>query len=132
MVKADADVFKVSFTSAGTLTIYSSGSTDVVGTLLSIKPMLMLSDGLLQPIGRERGRKSAKAALIERVRSQVADRPVRVAIAHANVLEEAQAFEPDVRAALNVSELVIVELGAVLAALAGPGLMALGVMQEMS
>jgi len=31
----DADVFKVSFTSAGTLTINSSGSTDVVGTLLS-------------------------------------------------------------------------------------------------
>ncbi len=103
----------------------------MVGTLLNIKPMLMLSDGLLQPIGRARGRKSAKAALIERVRSQVADRPVRVAIAHANVLEEAQAFEPEVRAAFNVSELVIVELGAVLAALAGPGLMALGVMQEM-
>lgn len=30
----DADVFKVSFTSAGTLTINSSGGTDVVGTLL--------------------------------------------------------------------------------------------------
>jgi fatty acid-binding protein DegV len=54
---------------------------------------------------------------------------VRVAVAHTNVLEEAQAFEPQVRAALNVQELLIVELGPVLAALAGPGVMALGVMQ---
>lgn len=103
----------------------------MVGTLLNVKPMLMVDDGLLKPVGRERGRKSAKAALIEAVRSKTADRPLRMAIAHANVLEEAQAFESDVRAALNVQELLIVELGAVLAALAGPGLLALGAMQEM-
>lgn len=101
----------------------------MMGTLLNVKPMLIIEDGLLKPIGRERGRKSAKAALIEMARSKAGDRPVRVVIAHANVLEEAQALEPDVRAALNVQELLIVELGAVLAALAGPGLMALGVLQ---
>lgn len=104
----------------------------MMGTLLNVKPMLMIDDGLLKPIGRERGRKSAKAALIEMARSKVADRPVRVVIAHANALAEAQALEPDVRAALHVSELLIVELGAVLAALAGPGLLALGVLQETS
>ncbi len=102
----------------------------MMGTLLNVKPMLLIEDGVLKPIGRERGRKSAKAALIETVRSRVADRPVRVVIAHANVLAEAQALEPDVRAALHVTELLVVELGAVLAALAGPGLMALGVLQE--
>jgi fatty acid-binding protein DegV len=102
----------------------------MMGTLLNVKPMLMIEAGVLKPIGRERGRKSAKAALIEMARSKVADHPVRVVVAHANVLAEAQALEPDVRAALNVTELLIVELGAVLAALAGPGLMALGVLQE--
>ena len=102
----------------------------MMGTLLNVKPMLLIEDGVLKPIGRERGRKSAKAALIQTVRSRVADRPVRVVIAHANVLAEAQALEPDVRAALHVTELLVVELGAVLAALAGPGLMALGVLQE--
>lgn len=102
----------------------------MMGTLLNVKPMLLIEDGVLKPIGRERGRKSAKAALIEAARSKVADRPVRVVVAHANVLAEAQALEPDVRAALNVRELLVVELGAVLAALAGPGLMALSVLQE--
>jgi DegV family protein with EDD domain len=102
----------------------------MMGTLLNVKPMLMVDDGLLKPIGRERGRKGAKAALIETARARVGDQPVRLVIAHANVPDEAQALEPDVRAALNVQELMIVELGPVLAALAGPGLMALGLMQE--
>ena len=102
----------------------------MMGTLLNVKPMLIIEDGVLKPIGRERGRKRAKAALIETALARVGDRPVRVVIAHANVREEAQALEPDVRAAFNVQELLIVELGAILAALAGPGLMALGILQE--
>jgi DegV family protein with EDD domain len=106
-----------------------SSAQAMMGALLNIKPMLMVDDGILKPIGRERGRRSAKAALIELALARVGDKPVRVAVVHTNVLEEAQAFEPQVRAALNVQELLIVELGPVLAALAGPGVMALGAMQ---
>lgn len=101
----------------------------MMGTLLNVKPMLIIEDGLLKPLGRERGRRSAKAALIELTRQRVGDKPVRLAVAHANVLAEAEAFVPEVRAAFNVQEIHVVELGAVLAALAGPGLMALGTLQ---
>ncbi len=106
-----------------------SSAQAMMGALLNIKPMLMVDDGILKPVGRERGRRSAKAALIDLALARVGDQPVRVAVAHTNVLEEAHAFEPQVRAALNVQELLIVELGPVLAALAGPGVMALGIMQ---
>ncbi len=106
-----------------------SSAQAMMGALLNIKPMLMVDEGILKPVGRERGRRSAKTALIDLALTKVGDAPVRVAIAHTNVLDEAQAFEPQVRAALNVQELLIVELGPVLAALAGPGVMALGVMQ---
>ena len=98
----------------------------MMGTLLNVKPMLVIDEGLLKPLSRERGRKAAKAALLELIRQRVGDKPVRVAIAHANVLDEAEAFVPEVRASLNVRDLIVVELGPVLAALAGPGLMALG------
>jgi fatty acid-binding protein DegV len=91
--------------------------------------MLIIDDGLLKPIGRERGRRSAKAALIDLVRNRVGDSPVRIAIVNANVPEEAHAFEPDVRASLNVQELIVVELGPALAAQAGPGVIALGALQ---
>ena len=101
----------------------------MMGTLLNVKPMLIIDDGLLKPIGRERGRKSAKAALIDLVRNQVGDSPVRIAIVNANVPDEAKALEPAVREALNVQELIVVELGPVLAAQAGPGVIALGALQ---
>ena len=101
----------------------------MMGTLLNVKPMLIIDDGLLKPIGRERGRRSAKAALIDLVRNRVGDSPVRIAIVNANVPEEAHAFEPDVRASLNVQELIVVELGPALAAQAGPGIIALGAVQ---
>lgn len=101
----------------------------MMGTLLNIKPMLIIDDGLLKPIGRERGRKSAKAALIDLVRNRVGGSPVRIAIVNANVADEAKALEPAVRDALNVQELIIVELGPVLAAQAGPGVIALGALQ---
>ena len=101
----------------------------MMGTLLNVKPMLIIDDGLLKPIGRERGRKSAKAALIDLVLKHVGDSPVRIAIVNANVPDEAKAFEPAVREALNVQELIVVELGPVLAAQAGPGVIALGALQ---
>ena len=102
----------------------------LMGTLLNVKPMLVVEDGMLKPVGRERGRRSAKAALIELLRARVGDQPIRLALAHANVADEAHAFEPELRAAFNVQALEIVELGPVLAALAGPGVMALALMQE--
>ncbi|MCA9870213.1 MAG: DegV family protein [Caldilineae bacterium] len=101
----------------------------MMGTLLNVKPMLAIEDGLLKPLGRERGRKTAKNALLNLTRERVGDKPVRVTLAHANVREEAEAFVPVVRAGLNVQELYVVELGPVLAALAGPGLMALGTLE---
>ena len=101
----------------------------MVGTLLNVKPMLIVDDGILKPVGRERGRKGAKAALIDLVRARVGNRPVRMAIVHTNVADEAQEFTADVRAAFDVQELLIVELGPVLAALAGPGVMALAALQ---
>lgn len=104
----------------------------LMGTLLNVKPMLIIEDGGLKPVGRERGRKSAKSALIGLLRARVGDQPVRVGLAHANVPEEAQAFEPELRAAFNVQTLEIVELGPVLAALAGPGVLALALLQEVA
>lgn len=97
----------------------------MMGTLLNVKPMLSIEDGLLKALARERGRKSAKAALIELARQKVGSRPARVIIANANVAAETEAFVADVRAGLNVQELHVIELGPVLAALAGPGIIVL-------
>ena len=101
----------------------------MMGTLLNVKPMLVIQEGELHPLSRERGRKSAKAALIELVRERVGDKPIRIGIGHTNVAQEAEEYAAQVKAALNVTDTLVIEMGPVLAALAGPGMMALGALQ---
>ncbi len=95
-----------------------------IGELLDIKPVLAMVDGTLDPVGQARGRRKALAAIVDRTVEAVGDRPARVAVAHANALAEAERLAETVRGRLNVAELVITELGPVLATLAGPGIMA--------
>ena len=96
-----------------------------VGELLDIKPILAMVDGLLEPVGQVRGRRKAVAEVLNRAAEAFGDKPARVAVAHANVAEEATQFAQTVQTRLNVAELVVTDLGPVLATLAGPGMMAL-------
>ena len=96
-----------------------------IGEVLDIKPILAMVDGLLDPVGQARGRRKAVAAVLNRVAEAVGDKPARVAVTHANVPDEAAQFAQTVQTRLNVAELVVTDLGPVLATLAGPGIMAL-------
>jgi DegV family protein with EDD domain len=96
-----------------------------IGELLDIKPILAMVDGLLEPVGQARGRRRAIAEIINRVVEGVGDKPARVAVAHANVPEEAAQLARTVRERLQVAELLITDMGPALATLGGPGLIAL-------
>lgn len=102
-----------------------------MGNLLSVKPLLAFRDGVLEVIGRERGRRRAKEALLRLAEARVDGRPVRLAVAHARVPEEAAEFLARCRRRFDVVEDVVVELGPVLAAIGGPGLLGItGVPEE--
>ncbi|NOZ73423.1 MAG: DegV family protein [Chloroflexi bacterium] len=97
----------------------------LVGSLLSIKPLLEFQNGILELAGRVRGRKRSKRELLHRIVVWAQDRPLRVAVINANAVHEAELFAEDVRRHLNVKELQIVEIGPVLGTLAGPGTLAI-------
>jgi DegV family protein with EDD domain len=97
-----------------------------IGDLLDIKPILAIVDGLLDPVGRARGRRRALQAMLDQVAIAVGTGPARAGIAHANVPEEAAEFAQMVRARLNGAEVMVLEIGPVLATLGGPGIIALG------
>ncbi len=97
-----------------------------IGDLLDIKPILAIVDGLLDPVGRARGRRRALQAMLDQVATAVGTGPARAGIAHANVPEEAAEFAQMVRARLNGAEVMVLEIGPVLATLGGPGIIALG------
>ncbi len=102
-----------------------SATRAMLGNMLNIKPILAFQEGLLNAIGKERGRRKAKRTLVEHVRTFAAGRPVRVAAVHANIPDEAQELLDACKERVEVVESLVVEVGPVLAALAGPGLLGL-------
>lgn len=96
-----------------------------VGDLLQVKAIMEVIHGRFAAIGRVRGRSRALRELVERFQKDVGQRPVNVAVAHANALAEADHVANTSRTLLNVQELFIVDVGPAIATLAGPGTLAI-------
>jgi fatty acid kinase fatty acid binding subunit len=97
------------------------------GTLLHVKPILSIRDGEVVPVKRVRGERKAFAELAEALETQTRDEPeFKLAVAHAAAPERAAELEALVREQRPRAELeLVVTLGAVIGAHAGPGTLAL-------
>jgi DegV family protein with EDD domain len=97
------------------------------GTLLHVKPILSIRDGEVEPVKRVRGERKAFAELAEALETETLDEPAyRLAVAHAAAPERAAELEALVRERRPHADLeLVVALGAVIGAHAGPGTLAL-------
>ncbi|HZT84515.1 MAG TPA: DegV family protein [Gaiellaceae bacterium] len=97
------------------------------GTLLQVKPILSIRDGEVVPVKRVRGERKAFAELATALEGETRDEPAfRLAVAHAAAPERAAELEALVRERRPRAELeLVVTLGAVIGAHAGPGTLAL-------
>jgi DegV family protein with EDD domain len=97
------------------------------GSLLHVKPILSIRDGEVEPMKRVRGERKAFAELAAALEAETRDEPAfRLGIAHAAAPERAAALEKLVRERRPQAELeLVVTLGAVIGAHAGPGTLAL-------
>ena len=100
------------------------GAQALMGSLLSVKPILSVADGVIHPIGRVRGRKKALAEFARVFREATDDAPgLRIAIAHADAPE----WIDDIKAIVAAErphadpEVLVAELGAAVGTHAGPG-----------
>ena len=95
----------------------------LAGSLLHVKPILSIRDGVVEPIGRVRGRQKAVAEFARIFEAETEDRDgLRLAIAHANAPEWVEVLTEMARAVRPRATLELVEtLGAVVGAHAGPG-----------
>ena len=92
-------------------------AASLLGSLLSIKPMIEVRDGAVEPTSKPRTRSKAMTALIETVAA--AGNPQHLAVMHADCADV-----DDFVARLSDSydgEIVIGDIGAVIGAHAGPG-----------
>lgn len=79
------------------------------GNLLNIKPVLTLRNGKLELLERVRTRSKSLARVVELAAEAAAGQPIaRMAVLHVNVLDEAKAFEAQLRAALPCPEEVLI------------------------
>jgi len=107
------------------------GASALLGSLLSIKPVLGLKDGRVEPFGKARGKRKALELLIQQTAEAVGTGPtVRTAVLHAASPQEATEFAQKVQETLKCPPPVIAELSPVVGVHTGPGTIGLGAINE--
>ena len=104
-----------------------SGATAIVGSMLSIKPVMHVdNDGHLIKVATARGRKASLKALADKAGELGVDLGIQtVFISHGDCLEDANYLADIMRTRFGVKEVVISYVGPVIGAHSGPGTVAL-------
>ena len=103
-----------------------SATAAFVGGLLNIKPVLhMDNEGHLINMMKVRGRKASIKAIVDKYEELIIDRKEQVFICQGDCLEDAKYMESMLTERFNVPVQIITEVGAVIGAHTGPGVLAL-------
>ena len=94
----------------------------LVGTMLNIKPLIGMENGVIVPLGSARSRKRAYQMMVEKVEGAVGFMgKIKIAYVHAAALEEAEKIQAMVEERLTCVETIIAELSPALGVHTGPG-----------
>ena len=107
-----------------------SATTAIVGTMLNIKPLLVITaEGKLISHSKARGRKAALEAIVKQIAEHCIDKSL-VTIAHGDCLEDAEHLAAMIRERCGVQEVRIGYVGAVIGAHTGPGALVVSFMAD--
>jgi DegV family protein with EDD domain len=102
------------------------GAKRLLGSMLNIKPILEMKEGLIEPVEQVRTQQRALERLISLIQERVGDhRPLRLAVFHSHALEEAQALLKNAENTLSPDETFLTELSPVIGTHVGPGTLAI-------
>jgi DegV family protein with EDD domain len=94
----------------------------LVGSLLNIKPLISMEDGIIVPVGTAHTRKRAYQMMVDKIESVVGQLgKINVAYVQAAAIEEAEKIKAMVEAHLTVVESFITDLSPALGVHTGPG-----------
>lgn len=103
------------------------GAAALVGSVLQIKPILTFADGKVEPFEKERTKKRALARLHEVALAEAArGRDAHLTVMHSAALEEATTLAAELKTALNVPDVMVMDLVPAIVTHAGPGALAIG------
>jgi DegV family protein with EDD domain len=100
-----------------------------MGTLLKVKPILVLQDGVIEPLEQVRSKQKAQARMLDLVEEYVGGKgaQAKVAICGALVPEEVNALSRDLVGRLGCEQPSISEIGPVIGTHTGPGVIGVAV-----
>jgi len=107
------------------------GARRLVGSVLSIKPLLHLVDGKIEPLASVRTKRKALQRALEIIEADIIGRgPLHAAVIYASNSGEAEQFRDEVQERLQPAELYMTELTPVIGTHTGPGLVGLAYYTE--
>jgi len=92
-----------------------------LASLLNVKPIAVLKDGVLNMTEKVRTRKASLDRLLAIIKEEVGDKPVMMAILHARDPQSGQALLKQAQAMFTAKEIILADLSISLAANFGPG-----------
>ncbi|HEY8531346.1 MAG TPA: DegV family protein [Limnochorda sp.] len=92
-----------------------------LGGLLSIKPVLTLTDGVVAPVERMRGKNRALQELVDRTVAFLGDRPGWISVVHSEAPDEAESVRARIAERCQLKESILTHLGATIGTHVGPG-----------
>jgi DegV family protein with EDD domain len=96
-------------------------ATNLVGSLLNIKPLIGMDNGTIVPLGIARSRSHAYQAIAEKVGDAVGKGKTKIAYVHAGAKQEVEKLKRLVEDKVDVVETFIAELSPALTVHTGPG-----------
>jgi DegV family protein with EDD domain len=97
-------------------------ATQLVGSLLNIKPLIGMRDGVIVALGKTRSREKAYQAMVNFVEEAAgALGPLKIAYMHASAKVEAMRLKEMVEARVEIAESYLAELSPALGVHSGPG-----------
>lgn len=95
----------------------------LVGTALAVKPLLHVVEGRIEPLEKVRTTARAAQRLVELAVGAAGPGPVDVAVQHLAAATRAEQVASRLRERLDVARMLVSEVGAVIGAHVGPGLL---------
>ncbi len=95
--------------------------TGFLGSVLDLKPIIGLDNGLLEASHKARSHKSAMRRIVELTVQKIGNRPVNVSVLHALAEDRAQSLLEMAHATLNVQSFYITDVAISIAVHFGPG-----------
>lgn len=106
------------------------GASRMLGTALSIKPILHLNEGRVDALESVRTKAKATKRMLDLAAQYADSRPVQAAVIHADALEEAEILRSKVAERLICKELYVADLSPAISFHTGPGTLGLVVCQD--